>query len=78
MQKKAVIIVARGFDEREFYYPYFRLQEAGCVVDVSTMEGDEVKGKYGMPANPRFGSSSLMSPTMIWLLYLVATSLRTE
>lgn len=52
MKKKVVIIVAKGFDEREFYYPFFRLQEAGLIVDVATMEDVEVEGKYGMPAVP--------------------------
>lgn len=52
MDKKAIIITAEGYDEREFYYAYYRLQEAGFVVDVATSENDMVYGKHKIPFEP--------------------------
>jgi len=48
--KKSVILVAQGFQDEEFVYPYYRLLEAGCVVDVATPTGKTLEGKYGIPA----------------------------
>ena len=33
----AVIITAPRFQDEEFIYPYYRLQEADCHVDVATL-----------------------------------------
>ncbi|HNY65552.1 MAG TPA: type 1 glutamine amidotransferase domain-containing protein [Deltaproteobacteria bacterium] len=46
----AVIITAPRFQDEEFIYPYYRLQEADCHVDVATPGGDTVHGEYGTPA----------------------------
>jgi protease I len=46
----AVIITAPRFQDEEFIYPYYRLQEAYCHVDVATPGGDTVHGEYGTPA----------------------------
>lgn len=48
--KKAVIITGPNFQDEEFVYPYYRLQEAGFIVDVATKDKENVKGKYGVPA----------------------------
>lgn len=40
---KIAILLANLFDEREFWYPYFRLQEAGAEVVVV---GEEADKKY--------------------------------
>ena len=50
--KKAVIITGPGFQDEEYVYPYYRLQEAGFTVDVATKDKESVKGKYGITAKP--------------------------
>jgi protease I len=47
---RAVIITAPRFQDEEFIYPFYRLQEAYCHVDVATPGGDTVHGEYGTPA----------------------------
>lgn len=47
--KKIAILLANMFDEREFWYPYYRLQEAGAEVDVVGEEADKkYKSKAGI------------------------------
>ncbi len=46
---RAVIITAQGVQDEEFIYPYYRLQEAGFDLDVATITGRDVQGKYGIP-----------------------------
>ena len=43
--KRALMFIAPQFDEKEFIYPYYRLQEAGYVVDVAGEKAEEYKGK---------------------------------
>lgn len=50
--KRAVIITGPNFQDEEFIYPYYRLQEAGFKVDVAVKDMEPVKGKYGVPARP--------------------------
>lgn len=50
--KKAVIITGPGFQDEEYIYPYYRLQEAGFEVDVAVKDKESVKGKYGITAKP--------------------------
>ena len=50
--KKAVIIVGQGFEDSEFTYPYYRLQEEDLHVDVVTAGDKPVKGKLGQLAEP--------------------------
>ena len=49
--KRAVIIVDNGFEDTEFAYPFYRLQEAEFTVDVATKGKVDVKGKHGVAAN---------------------------
>ncbi len=49
MNKKAVIVVAAGVEDTEFAYPYYRLQEAGFVVEVATKGKKDTEGKWGLP-----------------------------
>ncbi|MFB6275169.1 MAG: DJ-1/PfpI/YhbO family deglycase/protease [Halothece sp.] len=49
--KRAVIIVDNGFEDTEFAYPFYRLQEAGFTVDVATKGQVDTKGKHGVAAN---------------------------
>lgn len=51
MIKRAVIIVDNGFEDTEFAYPFYRLQEAGFTVEVATKGKVDVKGKHGVAAN---------------------------
>lgn len=44
---KAVILVADGVEDLEFFYPYYRLQEAGIDVDVASPRAGTVTGKHG-------------------------------
>ncbi len=50
--KKVALLVARDYEDPEFWYPYYRMAEAGAeVVVVGTADGDEVvTSKYGRPA----------------------------
>ncbi len=58
-QKRAVIITGPGFEDPEVIYPYYRLQEAGLVVDVITSTNTEVKGKHGNPMKPTINTKDL-------------------
>ncbi len=49
--KRAVIITGPNFQDEEFIYPYYRLQEAGFKVDVAVKDKAAIKGKYGVPAH---------------------------
>lgn len=50
---KAALLVAEGCQDHEFFYPFYRLQEFGCELDVilspSKGKTDNIKGKYGIP-----------------------------
>ncbi len=59
MARKAVIITAQGFQDEEFVYPYYRLLEAGFVVDVATKGKAPVHGKFGVPARPTIDTVDL-------------------
>lgn len=61
MPRRAVIITAQGFQDEEFVYPYYRLQEAGFEVDVATKDKLPVTGKFGVPARPTVATSELDS-----------------
>lgn len=49
--KRFVILVDTQFNDHEFWYPYFRLKEAGAAVTVvASAAGKTYEGKYGTPA----------------------------
>lgn len=49
--KKFVLLVDTQFNDHEFWYPYFRLKEAGAeVLVVASKVGQTYLGKYGTPA----------------------------
>ena len=52
MKKKIVIITGPSFEDAEVIYPYYRLQEAGYLVDVGTSTDGEVIGKHGNRISP--------------------------
>lgn len=57
--KRAVIIVGKGFEDSEFTYPFYRLQEENIKVDVATAGDTAVKGKLGQEATPTIKCSEL-------------------
>lgn len=44
---RALILIADGFEDSEFFYPYYRLQEEGIDIDVAGPEVGRVTGKHG-------------------------------
>lgn len=49
--KRFVILVDTQFNDHEFWYPYYRLKEAGAEVTVvAATAGKTYEGKYGTPA----------------------------
>ena len=56
---RAVIIVGKGFEDSEFTYPYYRLQEEGYKVDIAVAGDVAVKGKMGQEAVPTIKCSEL-------------------
>lgn len=57
--KRAVIITGPNFQDEEFIYPFYRLQEAGFHVNVAVKGKEAVKGKYGVPAKPTIDVTEL-------------------
>lgn len=56
---RAVIITGPNFQDEEYVYPYYRLQEAGFELDVAIKGKEIVKGKYGVPAKPTMDVNEL-------------------
>lgn len=51
--KKAAILVENLYEDLEFWYPYYRLKEAGCeVIVVGTGSSSLYKGKHGLETKP--------------------------
>lgn len=57
--KRSVIITGPNFQDEEFIYPFYRLQEAGFIVDVATKDKENVKGKYGVPVKATIDAKDL-------------------
>jgi protease I len=49
MSINVIIITNSEFEEPEVIYPYYRLKSAGFNVDIATINGYDVKGKWGYP-----------------------------
>jgi len=49
---KALILVADGVEDLEFFYPYYRLLEEGVDVDVASPDGEEILGKHAYDFEP--------------------------
>jgi protease I len=49
MSKRIALIVETDFRDEEAIYPFYRLQEAGCIVDVVTDHKKQAFGKFGTP-----------------------------
>ncbi|HSV98602.1 MAG TPA: type 1 glutamine amidotransferase domain-containing protein [Sedimentisphaerales bacterium] len=57
--KRVVIIVAQNFQDEEFVYPYYRVLEEGHQLDVATPGGQNMIGKYGVPARATMSTDNL-------------------
>jgi len=57
--KRVVIIVAQNFQDEEFVYPYYRILEEGMRLDVATPGGQNMIGKYGVPARATMSTDNL-------------------
>ena len=66
---KAVILVANGFQDEEYVYPYYRMLEEGWRVDVASISGLDVFGKYGVPARVN-RSAEQLSPEDYDLVFI--------
>lgn len=49
---RVVILTADHFEDLEVFYPMFRLQEAGAVVDVAAPTLDAIHGEHGYGLEP--------------------------
>ncbi len=49
-QKHVAILLENNYQEMEFWYPYYRLQEAGAKVLTVGPEAKEYTSRYGYPA----------------------------
>lgn len=49
--KKVALFIADLYNEHEFWYPFYRLQEAGFDVDVIGPSKGTFKSKIGLPAD---------------------------
>lgn len=56
---RLVIITAKGFQDEEVIYPFYRLKEEGYDVDIATKDGVVVYGKYGVPARTTISTDKL-------------------
>jgi protease I len=67
--ERIAIITGDNVEDIEFFYPYYRLTEAGYDVDVITEKGGAFKGKHGLGLK---NSKSIeeVSPENYTLLYL--------
>ena len=48
--KQVALFVEKFYDEREFWYPYYRMKEEGAEVTVIGPDKTEFNSKCGMPA----------------------------
>ena len=56
---RVAIIVAQNFQDEEFVYPFYRIQEEGWRADVATPTGHDMLGKYGVPARATMSTADL-------------------
>lgn len=67
--EKVAIITGDKVEDTEFFYPYYRLSEAGYTVDVITEKGGAFEGKHGLGIR-NTKSISDVRPEDYVLLYL--------
>lgn len=67
--KRVLILTADNTEDLEFFYPYYRLNEAGYEVDVATENGKPFKAKHGYEFK-QVKKLSELSPLSYALLYI--------
>ena len=58
-QVRAVMITGPHFQDEEYIYPFYRLQEAGFKLDIAIKDKAVAVGKYGVPAKPTMDTKDL-------------------
>ena len=66
---RVLIMAAQGVEDMEFYYPYYRFQEAGMEVDVAGLSPGSVTGKHGYTVKVTV-SADRVTPDDYGLLFL--------
>jgi protease I len=57
---RVCILAEKFYEEMELWYPYYRLQEAGCTVDlVGTRAKETYEGKHGYPVTAQLASADV-------------------
>ena len=60
--KKIIILVEDTFNDHEFWYPYYRLKEAGAqVVVVGSGSASQYRGKSGTVAKPDISADQILA-----------------
>ncbi len=67
--KRVAILTGNKVEDIEFFYPYYRLAEAGYDVDVLTIDGEDLTGKHGLGISVSKKITDA-SPSSYALLYL--------
>ncbi len=58
--KRVAILVENLYEELEFWYPYYRMKEAGAdVTVVGTGSSDLYRGKHGLEAEPNVSADNV-------------------
>lgn len=57
--KRAVIIIGPRFQDHEFIYPFYRVQEADFNLDVATKDKEVVCGDFNTRAEPTMATAEL-------------------
>ena len=57
--KKVLTIVADQYNDLEFWYPFYRLQEEGVEVHIAGEEAKEYVGQYGIKAKAEYTFSEI-------------------
>lgn len=58
--EKVLILAENGFEDREFMYPYYRLQEAGYKVEIVGPKAKETyRGEYGLSITSDFSPKEI-------------------
>lgn len=67
--EKIIILTADKCHDLEFFYPYYRLVEAGYHVEVATPNGGQLEGKFGMGLKETLKVSDV-TPEAYAMLYI--------
>jgi len=59
LANRALIFIGEGFEEVEFFYPYYRLIEADFQVDVASSDSGKIIGKHGLVFEARYSAKDL-------------------